>query len=60
MIDLSPDRADEFGLNALAAEEYAPRATRAIWLQIYDRLARAIDQRLVAPGSRLPGEVQLA
>lgn len=60
MIDLSPDRVDEFGLNALAAEEYAPRATRAIWLQIYDRLARAIDQRLVAPGSRLPGEVQLA
>lgn len=48
------------GLQALARRPYDERATRPIWLQIYDRLARAIDEHIVAPGSRLPGEVQLA
>ncbi|WP_294621301.1 phosphonate metabolism transcriptional regulator PhnF [uncultured Roseovarius sp.] len=48
------------GLQALARRPYDKRATRPIWLQIYDRLARAIDENVVSPGSRLPGEVQLA
>jgi DNA-binding GntR family transcriptional regulator len=48
------------GLEALAWQPYDARAVRAIWLQIYDRLNRAIEGGLVAPGSRLPGEIELA
>ncbi|NDW02501.1 phosphonate metabolism transcriptional regulator PhnF [Yangia sp. PrR002] len=47
-------------MSALALEPYAPKAQRAIWLQIYHRLAEAIERGCVAPGSKLPGEVQLA
>ncbi|MBN9675606.1 phosphonate metabolism transcriptional regulator PhnF [Salipiger bermudensis] len=45
---------------ALATRPYAPKSLRAIWLQIYDRLADAIERGLVAPGAKLPGEVHLA
>lgn len=48
------------GLEALASQPYDERAVCAIWLQIYDRLNHAIEGGLVAPGSRLPGENQLA
>ncbi|MCC5778406.1 GntR family transcriptional regulator [Nitratireductor sp. B36] len=53
-------KAENPELAALAARPYAPRSARPIWLQIYDRLADAIRQELVPPGSRLPGEVYLA
>ncbi|MFC5584203.1 GntR family transcriptional regulator [Nitratireductor kimnyeongensis] len=53
-------KAENPALAALAAKAYAPRSVRPIWLQIYDRLADAIRQDVVPPGSRLPGEVYLA
>lgn len=56
----NPVPAENPRLAALAALPYAARGERAIWLQIYDRLADAIRAGIVAPGSRLPGEVHLA
>lgn len=50
----------ETELRALAGRPYDPKSTRAIWLQIYDRLLEAVDGGGCPPGSRLPGEVQLA
>lgn len=58
--DLSPSDDRQDGLSDLAGRPYDERSARAIWLQIYDRLAFAIEAGRVAPGSRLPGEVQLA
>lgn len=58
--DISVSGGEETRLEDLALEPYEERAARAIWLQIYDRLERAIEDGLFAPGSRLPGEVQLA
>ena len=60
MADLSDLSRAEAGLAALACTAYDARSTRPIWLQIYDRLAQAIEGAVVTPGSRLPGEVQLA
>ncbi len=50
----------EADLARLAGLAYDARSKRPIWLQIYDRLARAIEGAMVTPGSRLPGEVRLA
>lgn len=47
-------------LAAIAGHPYDARSERPIWLQIYDRLTRAIERGIFAPGSRLPGEVHLA
>jgi DNA-binding GntR family transcriptional regulator len=47
-------------LSDLALRPYDDRFRRPIWLQIYDRLAWAIDRGVVTPGGRLPGEVHLA
>lgn len=60
MVDFSGLSGAEAGLADLAQSPYDARSERPIWLQIYDRLARAIEGALVIPGSRLPGEVQLA
>ncbi|CUH65459.1 HTH-type transcriptional repressor YvoA [Thalassovita gelatinovora] len=60
MPDLPAARPDDPRLWSLAQRPYQPKSLRAIWLQIYDRLAQAIDEGIVAPGSRLPGEVQLS
>ena len=50
----------ETELLSLARRPYDAKSTRAIWLQIYDRLGMAIEDGVCPPGSRLPGEVQLA
>ncbi len=47
-------------LKALAAEPFVDKRIRAIWLQIYDRLGRAIGSGVLTEGSRLPGEDDLA
>lgn len=60
MADLSALSNQNSRLEALARTRYDERSTRPIWLQIYDRLSKAINDNIVAPGSRLPGEVQLA
>ncbi len=39
-----------------AADAFAPKSDRAIWLQIYDRLCQTITDGRIAPGDRLPGE----
>lgn len=39
-----------------AADAFAPKSHRAIWLQIYDRLCQTIADGRIAPGDRLPGE----
>lgn len=39
-----------------AADAFAPKSNRAIWLQIYDRLSQTIADGRIAPGDRLPGE----
>ncbi|MEM1046376.1 MAG: phosphonate metabolism transcriptional regulator PhnF [Pseudomonadota bacterium] len=43
-------------LHEAAAEVFAPKSDRAIWLQIYDRLCQSIADGRIAPGGRLPGE----
>jgi phosphonate metabolism transcriptional regulator PhnF len=58
--DLCAPCGQESGLEELARRPYDERSARAIWLQIYDRLGQAIEAGQVAPGSKLPGEVQLA
>lgn len=60
MVDLPNLLRVEADLAHLAGLTYDARSKRPIWLQIYDRLARAIEVAAVTPGSRLPGEVQLA
>lgn len=60
MAELTEPSQAETGLAGLAGVAYDARSARPIWLQIHDRLARAIEGAVVKPGSRLPGEVQLA
>ncbi|WP_428924851.1 GntR family transcriptional regulator [Marinibacterium sp. SX1] len=47
-------------LAQIAAEAFTDKRARPIWLQIYDRLARAIQGGVLAEGDRLPGEEDLA
>lgn len=44
----------------IAHAPYGPRSERAIWLQIYDRLANACADGSLESGARLPGENDLA
>ncbi|MCV3272826.1 GntR family transcriptional regulator [Roseobacter sinensis] len=47
-------------MHPIAQGAYAPRRTRPIWLQIYDRLLHACETGALSPGQRLPGEISLA
>ncbi|WBU54638.1 phosphonate metabolism transcriptional regulator PhnF [Paracoccus sp. SCSIO 75233] len=47
-------------ITRIAGQPYAPRGQRAIWLQIYDRLAEACTSGPLPPGAKLPGENDLA
>jgi phosphonate metabolism transcriptional regulator PhnF len=47
-------------LAALVGPAFAPRAERAIWLQIHDRLGAALGDGRLPPGARLPSENTLA
>jgi phosphonate metabolism transcriptional regulator PhnF len=47
-------------LETLAHGPYSDRTGQAIWLQIYDRLLNACETGILPPGTRLPGENQLA
>lgn len=47
-------------LARIATEPFADRRDSPLWLQIYDRLARAIEAGVLSEGERLPGEEELA
>ncbi len=51
---------DDLSLIALARRAYLPKSQRPVWLQIYDRISQAIENGIVSPGARLPGEMQLS
>lgn len=44
----------------MASQPFLDKRTRPIWLQIYDRLGRAIGAGILPKGSRLPGEDDLS
>lgn len=47
-------------LRRLAAPAYGARRDRPIWLQIYDRIGKALESGLLSEGEKLPGEDDLA
>lgn len=47
-------------LREIGSVPYLPKQDRAIWLQVYDRIGEACVNGPLLPGSRLPGEFDLA
>ena len=56
----SVDDTDLEHIREIASEPYGDKRTRAIWLQIYDRLSDACASGPLVAGARLPSENDLA